>query len=95
MIKVKANIKLYKSGRITAFRSGYRPLFNFIKDMKTSGLIFLVDRFEFNPGDEGEVEINFINKMYLGDDFGLGKKFTFGEGIEILGEGEIIEILKQ
>ena len=47
---------------------------------------------EFCPGEEGEVEINFINKEYLGDDFDIGKKFTFGDGEEPLGEGEITEI---
>jgi elongation factor Tu len=92
MIKVKANIKLYKDGRKTSFHSGYRPMFSFLEEMKISGKINLVDRIEFCPGEEGEVEINFINKKYLGDDFDIGKKFTFGEGEEPLGEGEITEV---
>jgi len=97
MIKVKAKIKLYKSdvGRKTAFANGYRPLFNFIKEMKTSGQITLRDRVEFIPGDEGIVEIDFLNKEYLGIDFGRGKKFTFDEGIKVLGDGEILEIVKE
>jgi translation elongation factor EF-Tu-like GTPase len=92
MIKVKAKIKLYKtdSGRKTPFNSGYRPLFNFIPEMKTSGQITLNDKEEFFPGDEGIVEIAFLNKDYLGNNFGVGTKFTFGEGQEPLGEGEII-----
>lgn len=92
MIKVIANIKLYKEGRKTSFHSGYRPMFSFIEEMKTSGKINLIDRIEFRPGEEGEVEINFISIKYLGDDFKKGKKFTFGEGLELLGEGEIKEI---
>jgi elongation factor Tu len=93
MIKVKAYIKLYKDGRKTPFQSGYRPMFNFIDEMKTSGKIDLIDKDEFCPGEEGEVNITFINKKYLGEDFDIGKKFTFGEGEEPLGEGEITEIV--
>ena len=95
MIKVKAKIKLYKSdsGRKTPFNNGYRPLFNFIPEMKTSGQITLKDREEFFPGDEVVVEIAFLNKDYLGNDFGAGTKFTFGEGAEPLGEGEIREVI--
>jgi len=95
MIKIKAKIKLFKSdvGRKTAFTSGYRPLFNFIKEMKTSGQITLKDRQEFAPGDEGIVEIDFLNEEYLGDGFTKGKKFTFDEGTGILGDGEVIDII--
>lgn len=94
MIKVKAKIRLYKSAssRKTPFKSGYRPMFNFIEEMKTSGQIILNDKEEFFPGDEGVVEITFLNKDYLGNNFGIGTKFTFGEGREPLGEGEIKEI---
>ena len=95
MIKVRASIKLYKSdiGRKTPFANGYRPLFKFIEEMKTSGQIILKDRQEFFPGDEGMVEIDFLNKDYLGSNFGIGTKFTFGEGREPLGEGEIREVI--
>ena len=93
MIKTKAHIKLYKNGRITPFHSGYRPLFSFIEDMKISGKINLFDKLKFSPGEVGEVEITFLNSKYLGDDFEIGKKFTFGEGEKPLGEGEITAIL--
>jgi len=95
MIRVKANIKLYKNatGRKTSFANGYRPLFNFISEMKTSGQITLNDKKEFLPGEEGIVEISFLNNDYLGKDFGIGTKFTFGEGHEPLGEGEIEELI--
>lgn len=94
MIKVKAYIKLFKKGRKTPFHSGYRPLFNFVADMRTSGKIELLDKDEFYPGDEGLVKISFLNGDYLGDDFKKGKAFTFGENEEPLGEGVINEILK-
>jgi translation elongation factor EF-Tu-like GTPase len=96
MIKIRARIKLFKSvyGRKTSFVSGYRPLFNFIEGMKTSGQITLIDRKEFYPDDEGLVEITFLNNNYLGNNFSKGIKFTFDEGREFLGEGEITEVLE-
>ena len=95
MIRIRAIIKLYKSdnGRKTPFVNGYRPLFNFIEEMKTSGQITLIDREAFYPGDEGLVEIAFLNNDYLEDNFSEGTKFTFGEGREPLGEGKVKEIL--
>jgi len=95
MIKIKAIIKLYKNeySRKTSFVNGYRPLFNFIEGMKTSGRITLIDREAFYPGDEGLVEITFLNRDYLGENFSNGTKFTFDEGQNPLGEGEIKEIL--
>ncbi len=95
MIKIKAKLKLYKGSdkRQTPFYSGYRPLFNFIEETKTSGQITLLDKEEFKPGEEGIVEIAFLHEKYLGDDFKAGRKFLFDEGSISLGEGEIIEIL--
>jgi elongation factor Tu len=61
--------------------------------MKTSGQITLIDRDRFYPGDEGLVEIVFRNKDYLGNNFSEGIMFTFGEGREPLGEGEVKKIL--
>lgn len=96
MIKVNAKIRLFKDvgSRKTPFTNGYRPLFNFIPDMKTSGKIILKDQLEFFPGDEGVVEIVFLERNYLGGNFGVGSKFIFGEGREALGEGTIIELLE-
>jgi len=94
MIKIRARIELYKDGRRTPFRNGYRPLFNFIKEMKVSGHIKLTDRAEFLPGDIGVVEITFIDNKYLGKDFRVGAKFTFGENITPLGEGEVVELFR-
>jgi translation elongation factor EF-Tu-like GTPase len=94
MIKIIARIKLYNDGksRKTPFVSGYRPLFNFINNMKTSGKITLLDRDEFYPGEEGNVAITFLNREFLGV-ISDGQHFTFDEGGEnLLGEGTIIEI---
>lgn len=95
MIKVRAKIKLFKgeNKRQTPFTTGYRPLFQFIEEMKTSGQITLINQKEFSPGEEGLVEIIFLHQDYLGRDFGVGKTFSFYEGKEPLGEGKIIELL--
>jgi len=93
MVKIKAHIILYENGRETPFYSGYRPLFNFIEEMKVSGRINLIDSEQFSPGEEGEVEILFRNADYLGNDFDIGKTFHFGEGTVPLGDGVVKEIL--
>jgi GTPase len=72
--------------------SGYRPLFDFLPTMKTSGQITLLDRTEFKPGEEGEVEIAFGHKQLLGE-LRVGTPFTFGEGSTLVGEGEVQAIL--
>lgn len=61
--------------------------------MKTSGRIDLIDKDQFCPGEEGEVDIVFLSRNYLGSNFDIGKTFLFGEGGIPLGEGVIKEIL--
>lgn len=90
MVETRAFIRLFESGRKTPFVNGYRPLFDFVAEMKISGSITLLDRDEFCPGEEGEVEINFLSIGCLGSSFDEGSKFSFGEGGPPLGEGEII-----
>ena len=80
--------------RQTPFANGYRPLFKFIEETMTSGQIILINQEQFRPGEEGIVEIAFLNMEFLGDDFGTGKLFKFYESEEPLGEGEILEIQK-
>jgi len=94
MIEVKAHIKLFLDGRRTPFKSGYRPLFDFISETKTSGMIKLLDTEKFYPGEEREVLIKFLSREFLGNDFKPGKKFTFGEGVKPLGEGTIVKVLE-
>lgn len=93
MIKAKAEILLYKDGRKTPFSSGYRPAFDFIANMKTSGKIELIECSLLYPGERAEVFLYFLTDKYLGEDFGKDKKFTFGEGGPPLGEGIITEII--
>ncbi len=95
MITIKAKIKLLKGEgkRETPFVSGYRPLFELIKSTKTSGRIRLIGQENFKPGEEGIVEIDFLNKDLIGNDFRVGKKFAFFESNEELGIGEILKII--
>ena len=89
MVKVKAEIELYsgENKRKTPFVSGYRPLFDIIGETKLSGMIDLIDRTEFSPGEKGIVEIRF-----LVNDLQKGLEFHFFEALEPLGEGYILEI---
>lgn len=93
MIKVIASIRLYKNGRKTPFKTRYRPWFNFIEELMTSGQITLHDRVNFRPGEEGIVEIAYLHKEFLGEEFGEGTRFTFGEGPNTFGDGIIQKIL--
>lgn len=80
MIRIKAIIKLYTDGRKTPFFSGYRPLFDFIEETKTSGQITLIDREAFYPGDEGIVEIAFLHRKALGNNFLKVLSLPLGKG---------------
>jgi hypothetical protein len=95
MIKVRAQIELYKgwNKRNTPFITGYRPLFQFGDEMKTSGQITLIGQEKFTPGEKGIVEISFLHKEYLGKLFRAGTSFKFFESNEALGEGKIIHLL--
>ena len=94
MIKVKAKIKLFEEGgRKTPFKTGYRPLFEFVKENPTSGSIELIDKELFFPGESGIVIIYFLHKNLLGMDFKEGKRFEFGEGLIMVGEGTVMEIV--
>ncbi len=95
MIKVRARITLFKgvNKRQSPFSNGYRPLFRFVDSTLTSGQIKLINQDHFCPGEEGVVEVTFLNREFLGDDFGVGKSFNFSESNIPLGEGEIIEEL--
>lgn len=96
MIKVLATLTLFQgpTKREVPFSSGYRPLFKMEDGENTSGQITLLDREKFKPGETGVVEIKFLFPEFLGKDFRIGKKFQFREGKEILGEGDVLEILQ-
>ncbi len=90
MITVKAKLKLYKGTqkRQIPFQDGYRPAFDIFSDSLISGMIHLVDREYFYPGDEGVVEIKFLY-----NDIKKNKVYYFYEGEKKFGEIIINEIL--
>ena len=89
MLKIKAKICLYKNnGRKTPFKSGYRPLFD-IKNSKYSGMIDLINKKDFFPGEEDIVYISFINLI----DLNVDDVLFFSEGLANLGEAIVLEIL--
>jgi len=90
MVKIKAKIKLYADvgKRKIPFKNGYRPLFDVLDDTRVSGMIILLDRDEFKPGEKGIVEIKFIEAKISND-----TSFYFYESEEPLGEGIVLEIL--
>jgi hypothetical protein len=97
MIKIKAKIKLYRRNlyRQLPISNGYKPLFNFIPGMKTFGQILLTNCENLFPGMETTAEIIFAFREFLGNNFKVGTKFTFGEGVNDVGEGIVLEILQE
>lgn len=95
MIKVKATISLFKGAgkRTMPITCGYRPLFEFLSTSRTSGSIQLIDCPTLAPGEEANAEITFLNQIFLGSDFTVGRKAYFYETEEPLGEILILEIL--
>jgi translation elongation factor EF-Tu-like GTPase len=89
MKKILANLKLYSGNnkRQTAFFDGYRPLFNIEDQGLKTGMIILLDRKEFLPGDEAQVEIKFLDA-----EIAEGDKIYFYEAIEPLGECAVIKV---
>lgn len=92
MIKIRAELKLYvgKNKRQTPFTSGYRPAFDILKDTLTSGMINLLDRDFFYPGDQGVVEIKFIHIQ--ANEIERFKTYYFYEGENMFGEIKILTV---
>jgi translation elongation factor EF-Tu-like GTPase len=96
LIKVLAKIELLsgENARNKPIFNGYRPLFNFKEEKtKISGRIDLIEMPLFEPGMKGTVQITFIKGMINDRHFTVGEQFTFDEGIQILGSGEIVEVI--
>lgn len=97
LIKVLAKMHLYsgENMRQSYFTSGYRPLFKFdAVPMRISGKVDLITEDSFYPGSFGTVQISFIKGIISEESFRKGALFSFSEGRNSIGEGEIIEILK-
>lgn len=95
--KIIASIRLFSGPRKrqTAITSGYRPIFSFPNaTSKTSGQIELLDRKSLTPGDSADVEVTFLFREFLGDQFKVGAHFTFSEGNTDLGDGIVKRIIR-
>jgi translation elongation factor EF-Tu-like GTPase len=95
-IKTMACIELLvgEKMRKMPFSNGYRPLFDFEgADTKISGRIDLINREVFSPGMVEDVQITFIRGIISDNCFATGTKFTFNEGSDILGKGEIRAVI--
>jgi translation elongation factor EF-Tu-like GTPase len=93
---IHAKIELFSGHkmRTTPFVSGYRPVFDFSGEKtKISGKIDLINTDTFLPGMVGVVKISFIKGIISDIHFKVGKTFSFGEGVNPLGKGEITEVI--
>ncbi|AKK73619.1 hypothetical protein HX13_21720 [Chryseobacterium sp. P1-3] len=93
MITIRAKLNLYQDVRQTPFISGYRPTFDLGKGLTSGRILLLNNKKSFLPGEEDEVEINFLSKEFLGTKFKVGEKVMFTEGLTPVGEIEILKIL--
>lgn len=95
MIRILAEIELFKSGRKSPIITGYRPAFKGLNNTTLiSGKIILIDKDIFFSGERGIVEINFLDGSVSDEHLIVGKEFTFGEGTPVaIGDGVIAQIL--
>ncbi len=97
MIKIRAKIYLYKhKGRGSSIKDGYRPGFSFTDNNNEvfTGHIELIDSSEFETGTLGEVFISFTQNDLVEKFITVGNTFSLNEPPIEVGEGEILEILK-
>jgi translation elongation factor EF-Tu-like GTPase len=92
-----AKLKFFTSeqgGRRTAAKSGYRPQVKFdFTEMQTSGQQIFIDREIVNPGETVIAEITLLSPQLFLNQLWPGMEYEFREGPNIIGTGEIIEIL--
>lgn len=94
MLKIKAWLT-HKGVRQAPMHSGYRPAVFFFPNNPTSGAIHLLDREELLPGERAIVEITPATESLVGDPT-VGQIIKIGESPEhIVGEIEIIEIVRE
>ncbi|WP_034672150.1 hypothetical protein [Epilithonimonas caeni] len=89
---IRAKLYLYKNVRKTPFINGYRPTFNLGKGLTSGRILLLNGKKSFFPGEEDEVEINFLSENFLGDKFKVGENIIFTEGLTPIGEIKILRI---
>ncbi len=94
LFKIEAEIEINKKGggRTWPIKTGYRPGFNFLDKMQTSGSIYLINREDLKPGEKGIVEVSFISNELLGA-IQIGTEFKFYEGPVEIGNGKVLKVI--
>ena len=102
LIIVKAQISMKSSengGRISGFKSGYRP--NHIFEMQNNGQflnsyigdILFDDQEVIKPGETKIVKVRFLKNSEIEKYIKVGQKWFINEGARNFGIGEILEII--
>lgn len=93
LFKIKAKIIfLENSLRNWPIKDGYRPLVDFGNDMKTSGIIKLLEGDSLNKGEQTQVLISFFSNEPL-KTIVKGATFKFFEWPNLIGTGVVDDIL--
>jgi len=99
IVKAKITIKTTEDGgRISGFKSGYRPNHAFelpdnLKNLRTfGGDIKFDDQELIEPGEIKIVTVRFLKNPEIEKYIRVGQKWFINEAAKILGFGEILEI---
>lgn len=83
-----------EGGRKSPAKSGYRPHVKFdFDDMHTSGQQTFIDREWVHPGDSVKAKIKILASDHFANSLKEEMKFTFWEGSNLIGTGEISYIV--
>lgn len=81
-------------GRKSYATSGYRPHIQFdFDEMLTSGQQIYLDKKHVFPGETVLAEISILAREHFINKLENGMKFNFYEGSNLIGNGEILEII--
>jgi len=83
-----------EGGRTMPAHSGYRPHIKFtFEEMQTSGQQVFIGKDIVQPGETVTAEITMVSPHIFHGRISCGMCFEFREGAEVIGTGEIIELL--
>ena len=77
------------------FATKYRPSFDIREDYKTSGQIEFIDKERLNFGEEALANIIFLTPEAYPYTLWIGRKLTFGEGINITGYAIVTKVFNK
>jgi translation elongation factor EF-Tu-like GTPase len=97
MSKFVAKIRLLSTsegGRKGGIISGYRPNASFAESVNTDVQFELLYNSQLNPGEEGTVSLKPLNFSSIEPFLHFGSQFIIREGSKIIGQGIVLEIVK-